>query len=57
MKNLEKIKSDIQRMTAKELAAKFYSLFSCEQCKSDDCEESYACFRGYVKWLESEVEE
>lgn len=54
MTNLEKIKSDIQNMPAKELATKFYSLFTCEQCKNYDCEEG--CLRGYVKWLESEVE-
>lgn len=58
MTNIEKIKADIQKMTAKEIATKFYSLFSCEQCKNDDgCDGSYACFRGNVNWLESEVEE
>ena len=49
MTQLEKIKADIQNMTAGEVVTKFYSLFSCEQCKNDDgCDGSFACFRGNV---------
>lgn len=61
MTNFEKLKADIQGMTAKEFAETYGVYMSCLGCNykildADECL-TLSCEEGKSKWLESEVEE
>lgn len=59
MTNFEKLKVDIQDMTAVEFACYIDGYFDCPRCAYNEKVECHTdhCIQGHAKWLESEVKE
>lgn len=57
MTNFEKLKADIQGMTAEEFARK-PGIYVCDMVPKHFCDKYWEnCKKCRIKWLESEVEE